>query len=400
MAYRIYRVLVFPGNTGIGLEINDALHNLKEVQLIGASSTCGTHGPLAYRHYYDNLPFWYESEALISSLNELIEREKIDCIFPAYDDVINVLAEHQSELGAKVISSPLDLCAVARLKTKTYEALQGQHARVIHDELQMRAHLETCPASLILEYLPGPEYTVDCFADRERGLLFVGIRERVRVRAGISMRTEPVDCPEVEAMAQAIWDRLPFQGAWFFQVKSDVNGRPKLLEVAPRIAGAMALYRNLGINFPLLSVYEAYRLPVRLIQNDFTLVLDKAFVNRFQTDLHYTRVYVDLDDTLILNGQVNVCLIMFLYQCLNRGTQLILITRTTSNIDELLAKHRLAGLFDTIIQLAPGEKKSAYILPDSIFIDDSFAERKDVFDRCHIPVFDCSMIESLLDHRS
>ena len=44
-----------------------------------------------------------------------------------------------------------------------------------------------------MEYLPGRELTVDCFSDRERGVLFARARPRERTRAGISMatRTEP-----------------------------------------------------------------------------------------------------------------------------------------------------------------------------------------------------------------
>lgn len=428
MTYKVYRVLVFPCGTGIGLEINDALRNMKDIQLVGAVSTSSNHGPMVYRSYYGDLPWPQQPAAFLSALNTLIDQENIDCILPAYDNAITFLTEHQQEIDVKVITSPTELCAIARSKAKTYQALRdcvplphvfdspesvsefpvfvkpnrgagSQHARVISDQLQLRSHLAICSDPIILECLPGPEYTVDCFADRDQGLLFVGIRERIRVRMGISVSTKPADCPEIEAIAQAIWDRLPFHGAWFFQVKLDANGKPKLLEVAPRIAGAMALYRNLGINFPLLSIYEAYRHPIRIIKNDLNLVLDKAFINRFQVDLLYSRVYVDLDDTLILNGQVNVELVRFLFQCLNRGVQLILITRTAPNIDEMLAKHRLTTLFDEIIHLTSGEKKSAYISPNSIFIDDSFAERQDVFDRCHIPVFDCSMLECLIDHR-
>lgn len=428
MTYKTYKVLVFPCGTGIGLEINDALRNLKEVRLFGAVSTSSNHGPMVYRRYYGNLPWLRDSSALLLSLNELIEQEKIDCIFPAYDDAIVFLAEHQQELGARVISSPFSLCTIARSKARTYDALRGcvpiphvfdapdsvsefpvfvkpdrgqgsHHAKMVCDELQLRSHLAVCPDPLILEYLPGAEYTVDCFSDRERGLLFIGVRQRIRVCNGISVCTRAVDYPGLEAMARAVWDRLPFHGAWFFQAKLDVNGNPKLLEVAPRIAGAMALFRNQGINFPLLSIYEAYRVPIRIIRNNLNMILDKGFVNRFQVDLRYSQVYVDLDDTLILDGQINVDLVAFLYQCLNRNVQLILITSTVSNPAEVLAKHRLIGLFDEIIHVPRGEKKSAYIAPDSIFIDDSFAERQDVFDHCHIPVFDCDMIESLLDYR-
>jgi hypothetical protein len=55
-------------------------------------------------------------------------------------------------------------------------------------------------------------------------------------------------------------------------------------------------------------------------------------------------------------------------------------------------------LFDRVIHLKYGDEKSDYILQhNSIFIDDSYGERKKVHDRCGIPVFDVSMIECLLE---
>ena len=46
------------------------------------------------------------------------------------------------------------------------------------------------------------------------------------------------------------------------------------------------------------------------------------------------------------------------------------------------------------------DTKIAYIHPDSLFIDDSFAERKRVKEACGIPVFDLDMVESLLNWKS
>lgn len=58
---------------------------------------------------------------------------------------------------------------------------------------------------------------------------------------------------------------------------------------------------------------------------------------------------------------------------------------------------RLDSCFDEIIWLKSGERKSAYIRhTDSIFIDDSFAERLDVQESCGIAVFDAHMLEALL----
>ena len=46
-----------------------------------------------------------------------------------------------------------------------------------------------------------------------------------------------------------------------------------------------------------------------------------------------------------------------------------------------------------------GENKATCISGRAIFIDDSFAERRQVRESCGIPVFDLDMVESLLDWR-
>ena len=59
------------------------------------------------------------------------------------------------------------------------------------------------------------------------------------------------------------------------------------------------------------------------------------------------------------------------------------------------------NLFDDIIIIDDkSTKKSSFIKTrHSIFIDDSFAERKDVFNNCGIPVFSVDAIEVLIDNR-
>lgn len=57
------------------------------------------------------------------------------------------------------------------------------------------------------------------------------------------MASETIELPGIMEMAQTISERLKLKGAWFFQVKLATNGILILLEVAPRIAGTMAVNR-------------------------------------------------------------------------------------------------------------------------------------------------------------
>jgi hypothetical protein len=252
---------------------------------------------------------------------------------------------------------------------------------------------------LIMEYLPGEEYTIDCFSDRERGLLFVGGRVRSRIRNGIAVQSHTVDNPLFWSLARAISSKLEFHGAWFFQLKTDSQGVLKLLEVAPRIAGTMALNRVLGVNFPLLSLYEQERIPIRILRNRVDVEIDRALVNRYRHTLSYDEVYVDFDDTLVHDGTVNTELVRFLYQCINRKVPIILLTRHAGELGQSLRQHRLTELFDKVIHLREGQCKGTFIKSSrALLIDDSFRERIEASQRCLLTV-DCSMVEMLMDER-
>ena len=173
------------------------------------------------------------------------------------------------------------------------------------------------------------------------------------------------------------------------------------MEIAPRIAGTMGLTRNLGINYPLLTIYNYMEIPIEIVENRFKIEIDRALFNRYSTDIYYEHVYVDLDDTLILKGKVNTFLIMFLYQCINNNKKIFLITRHGKNIEKTLKKHKISiDIFEDIIHLRNDENKSDVIKNyASIFIDDSFSERKKVSEERKIPVFDLDSIECLIDWR-
>ena len=54
-------------------------------------------------------------------------------------------------------------------------------------------------------------------------------------------------------------------------------------------------------------------------------------------------------------------------------------------------------LFDSVILIGLNEDKADYVTENSIFIDDSWHNRKNVKDKVGVPVFDADAVESLLD---
>lgn len=90
------------------------------------------------------------------------------------------------------------------------------------------------------------------------------------------------------------------------------------MEISPRIPGTMGTSRNLGINFPLLTLYNMWGENVYILNNDYNILLDRSFISRFKIDINYDTLYVDFDDTIIVKDKVNEILIMLLYQMRNK----------------------------------------------------------------------------------
>jgi len=429
MARRVRNVLIFPGGTEPGMEIARALKGCKEVRLFAASNGAANHAPFVYaRHAITPDVF---TEGWLDALNALCRDWAIDVVYPAHDDVAEALVRERAQVAAQVIAAPAGVFTVTRSKRATLALFAdaiptpaildttaalpfpafvkpdhgygGQGAVRVDSAAQLQSALERAADPLVLEYLPGREFTVDCFSDRERGVLFAGGRTRERIRMGTAMRSSSAGA-ELDALflehARIIQARLPLHGAWFFQMREDVHGTPKLLEIGTRIAGTMAFNRVRGVNFPWLSILEAERAPFSVLLNDPPDAIDRALTNRYAHRLSYRRVYVDLDDTLLLRDRINVEVAAFLFRALNDGCELVLLTKCLTDPHKVLAARRLSGLFDRVVHLRETDSKADHMDPDgAIFIDDSFSQRREVAERHGIPTFDASMLEFLMNDR-
>ena len=253
---------------------------------------------------------------------------------------------------------------------------------------------------LILEYLPGEEYTIDCFTDRHGELRFAAGRQRNRVRNGISVNTTFAENQrKFEQIAETINQNLSFRGAWFAQVKQNANGELCLLEVAARFGGSSGLAHAIGVNFAQLSLFDAFDYEVDLVRNNFSVSMDRALDCRYHCNIQYDTVYVDYDDCILLEkSRLNVKMISFLVQCINQKKRIILLSKHDGNLEESLDTYRIRTLFDEIIHIEQEKNKYEYIkIDNAIFIDDSYVERKTIKKKCQIPVFSPDMIDVLLE---
>ncbi len=430
MKKKVKNVLVFPGGTEVGLEIFRSLRYCKEVILFGVSNGVIEHSTFVYKNF-EIIPNVDENECLLK-LNELIEKWKIDCIYPANPLVIDFLNKNRDLIKCKLILASKKVVNLTRSKLQTYKFFNtllpipkiysqsskkikfpvfikpsssygSQGTQFIKSQYQFDG-IKIKKNEIVSEFLPGKEYTVDCFSDKYKRLIFIGPRTRERIRMGTSMHCEVPKretIKKLEEFAYIIQKNIDLTGAWFFQVKEDANGCLKLLEIEARIAGTMGFNRVAGVNFPLLSIYVAFDQDVEIGHLISDIIIDRALVSRYKHNIKFQTVYVDLDDTILIKNSLNIQLLEFLFQCILKKIKIVLISKSTDkNVIFNLKKLRIHQIFDEIIFIDESDSKSRYISENnSIYIDDSFSQRMEVYKNCSIPTFDPSMIELLIDER-
>lgn len=417
----ISNVLVVPCGTEIAYELIRSLKDIKNINVFGVNSVeCYTDLPLI--NVFSDAPL-IADERFISYIADKVESNKITHILPAHDSAALKLAQFAHLFSAKVVSSSYDTNVICRSKRLTYNTLKDKvlvpELYSLNDDLVFPlfvkpdvgqgsngvrkvteyADLSLSAGELLCEYLSGPEYTVDCVTDSNGQLLFAKARQRSVTRNGISVETELVKSQQqFYEFAKKINENIQLRGGWFFQVKENSQRELCLLEVSTRIAGSMITSRFNGINFTELSILISDNIPVSVIDNHLDVKLYRNLAFQFKTNLSYNVIYTDYDDCLLLeNSRVNSDLIKLLFDAINNGKKVVLITRHAGDLQQSLNHFRLSFIFDEIIHITDTEKpKSAFItLTDAIFIDDSFKERKDVYSKLGIPCFSVDMIRGL-----
>ncbi|WP_199524663.1 ATP-grasp domain-containing protein [Pseudoalteromonas sp. bablab_jr011] len=415
------RVLVVPSGTEVAQEIVRSLSVVKGVELYGANGIdCFTEIPRDRQII--GIPF-IDEPGFINEISNIIKDKKITHIFPAHDSASLKLSEFAESLGVKVITSSYETNKVCRSKSLTYKALEkvvkvpktynskfevdtfpvfvkpniGQGSvgtKLITEAEQLNAVTED---DILCEYLPGEEYTVDCISDANNQLQYARARKRNAMRNGIATETELVTENHLfYAFAEKINATLKLQGAWFFQVKEDIDGELCLLEVATRIAGSMITSRMNGVNFAEMSLFISNGVPVKALDNNLEIKLYRNLAYQFDINLNFDVLYTDFDDCLIFGDKVNDKLVQFIYQCINKNVEVILISRHAHDLQQTLKNMKLSQLFDKVIHITDGTPKSQFITePNAIFIDDSFRERLDVLQECNIPCFSVDMVQGL-----
>ncbi|WP_066309300.1 ATP-grasp domain-containing protein [Bacillus sp. FJAT-29814] len=106
---------------------------------------------------------------------------------------------------------------------------------------------ETFPDLMVLEYLDGREYSIDCLASQEK--MYVAIP---RMKGDGRVR-ELVNHRDLIEIAHQFHQEFKLPYIFNIQLKYN-NGVPKLLEINPRMSGGMHISCLSGINLPYMAI--------------------------------------------------------------------------------------------------------------------------------------------------
>lgn len=108
---------------------------------------------------------------------------------------------------------------------------------------------------MLVEYMHGPEYTVDLLADNGK-VLYIAGRENVKSLMSIAMESVVKEDKAAFKIAEDIVSLLKMDGNVGFDFLRDDEGKPKLMDINPRTTATLSLFAAAGLNLRYLRIKQ------------------------------------------------------------------------------------------------------------------------------------------------
>ncbi len=278
-------ILITPAGSGMAVAAIKTLKKNKNTRII--STDIDNLAPGLYLSHKGYITPSFKNKNFYSILKKITEKEKIDVILPALDTILLDFSKLKSlfkKKGIEILISEPKTIETTRDKWKTYKELKNaislpksfikkenitidyplfikprkgsgsENVHKINSKKELEFYYRKIKNPIIQEYLEGKEYTVDCLANKKGDLLVSVPRTRIETKGGISVKGKIIKDKRLENIAKRISDKFNFYGPFFFQIKEDKRGTPKLTEINARIAGTMCFSSFAGVNIYNLAV--------------------------------------------------------------------------------------------------------------------------------------------------
>jgi len=156
--------------------------------------------------------------------------------------------------------------------------------------LQIFRQMTAIPELLVMEFLPGEEYSVDVLADHGKTLVAIP-RKRLQMNGGISVNCIVENNQEIISYCEDIVASLQLDGNIGIQVRADQNGVHKILEINPRVQGSIVACAAAGANLPYLAIKKALGEPVGEIQVQWETEMIRCWDEVYYDNAGYAFTY-------------------------------------------------------------------------------------------------------------
>ena len=123
----------------------------------------------------------------------------------------------------------------------------------LEDMQSILSEATTIPTLMLMEYLPGAEYTVDLVADHGK-VLYTCCRKRLGMQDSIMLDGVVVENKDVIDLCNQVVEALCLDGNIGFDVRDNAEGIPFIMECNPRITAGIPVFAAAGVNLPYLNV--------------------------------------------------------------------------------------------------------------------------------------------------
>lgn len=144
-------------------------------------------------------------------------------------------------------------------KKSRFDILFGEKPNsfyISYEELmEILSEKENIPKVVVMEAIPGEEFSVDLVADHGK-IIYMCARQSNTIIASIPQTATLFKDEKAYKICEEVVKRLEIDGNADFDFKYDENGNPILMEVNPRIAATMAIFKAGGLNLVYLRIKQ------------------------------------------------------------------------------------------------------------------------------------------------
>jgi carbamoylphosphate synthase large subunit len=291
----------------------------EEVRIVGVDPTALIPGRFFVDSFYSITASFDDETKYISELLDICEKEKVDVVLPCgNEDCLAVTKNIQlfDNRNITVVSSSHAILVEAFDKLNVYTKIQkvspqfapkfyeiknvddfvlyakrlgypekklvlkprhgrgGRGVYIIEPEVDFRAILQRKPEGiysynmvlemirenfeefLLMEYLPGEIYSVYCLCNDGKSDIIIPHFRMWGNASNTLIGTVNLRSDIIEGVRK-INQTFGFNYCINYELKIDDKGSPKIFDLNPRLAASVAIFRNIGINMPYLSIRQA-----------------------------------------------------------------------------------------------------------------------------------------------